>query len=108
VEQLLVLQHAHVPLRGPATPDGHQAGLVEAVDHEQQDRDVEKREPERDRRRVEPTEAPHSAASLCFSWLRWKRTIGTTSTRSSTTATADATGQSRFEKNSPQSVLPII
>src|SRR5690606_439505 len=106
--QPLVLEQAPIPFRRPTAPHRHQLRLVEAVDHQQQDRDVEEREPEHDRGDIEPAEAFHRAASRCFSWFRWNKTIGTTSTSSSTTATAEATGQSRLLKNSPHSVLPII
>src|SRR5690606_14610647 len=108
VENTLVLKQRAVPLRRPSAPHRDQLRLVEAVDHQEQDRDVEKREPERDRGGVEPAEASHRAASRSFSWLRWNSTIGTTSTSRRTTATADETGQSRLAKNSNQSVLPII
>src|SRR3546814_17377834 len=40
--------------------------------------------------------------------MRWNSTIGMTSTSSSSTATAEDSGQSRLLKNSLHSVLPII
>src|SRR6185312_7806843 len=107
--QALIFKQGSVPFRRPAAPHRNQLGLVEAVDHEQQDWDVEKRKAERDCRGVEPGEAgSHRPASRSFCCWRWNRTIGMTSTSSSTTATAEASGQSRLLKNSLHKVLPII
>ncbi len=61
---------------------------------------VEEHEAEHHRDEIEQAEAPHHFASRRRAWVFWKSTIGTTRMMRSTMATALATGQSRFWKNS--------
>src|SRR5690606_12760074 len=76
-------------------------------DDERQDRDVQEREPEHERRETEHGNAPGHVAA-CALRVRCRNTSGTTSSSRSAIATALATGQSRLLKNSVHSTWPII
>ena len=98
-------------LRREAAPDRHEPRLVERVDDQRQDRDVQEREAEHQRRDPEPGATPAFIGAplrLGAPAQRWKIMIGITSSSSSAIATALATGQSRLLKNSVHSTLPII
>ncbi len=67
IHQALVVEQPVVPSCRPAAPHRDQLRVVEAVDHQQQDRDVEERKAEPDRRSIEPGETGlHTPASRCF------------------------------------------
>src|SRR5690606_25893301 len=105
IHQPLVRPHGRIPLQREPAPDGDQAGGIKGVDHQDDDRNVEEGKAEGQDDRIEAG-GLHRYLTFCC-WF-WKIMIGMTSTSSRSTATADASGQSRLPKNSVQSVLPII
>src|SRR6266436_2989343 len=96
-----------------AAPHRNQPRGVEGIDHEDDDRQVQKCQTEHQRGDVERGESILRAGHqpLPSSSRRCSRsynTSGPTSSTSNTTATAEATGQSLLVKNSSHRVWPII
>src|SRR5262249_42384421 len=106
----LIVEELMVPAQRPAAPHRHQPRCVEGIDHEDHDRQIQEPEPERQRGDVEAGQPglSHQCASSCRRCSGSYRRSGTTRTRSSTMALAEATGQSLFMKNSSHKVWPII
>src|SRR4029077_158974 len=108
-----VIEEFGVPAQRPAAPHRHQPRGVEGVDDEDDDRQVQKPQPKRQRGDVEPRypvdlvrhqPAPPSVRRCSRSYSN----SGGTSSNSSATAAAGAPGQSLLVKNSSHSVCPII
>ena len=87
VEERLVVQQRGVPFGREAAPHRDQPRFVEGIDDEEQDRQIEEGEAEHDRGEVEGAEALHRSRSRARACVFWKKTIGTTRTRSRMTAT---------------------
>src|SRR5690606_24168077 len=105
--QLTVVQQADIPLHRPAAPHGHQPRVVEGIDDQDDHRQVDEQQTEH-QDQVGEAPAFHSLPSSSLAWFLLNRMIGTKRIASITTASAEATGQSRLLKNSCQSTLPII
>src|ERR1700741_1909059 len=104
MEQLRVREHRRVPLerrRVVGVPDGDELRGVEREHDPRDDRHVQERQAE-NQRTEEGNGAPgfHLGARSSRPCVYWKIMIGTTSSSSIAMATALATGQSRFAKNS--------
>ena len=105
------LKNSRVPAQRPAAPHRDQPRGVERIDHQDHDRQIQERQPQRQRGGVEGRQpvqraviAPAPAGGAA---------AGRTDQRhhqqhSSTTAAAEATGQSLLVKNSSHKVWPII
>src|SRR4051794_26734183 len=102
-----------VPAQRPAAPNRDQPRVVEGIDHQDQNRQIEKRQPKRQRHDIEGrdfvrrTRHYPGLSSSCRCSRSYNKS-GATNSTSSTRATADATGQSLLVKNSSHSVWPII
>ena len=107
------LKELVIPAQRPAAPHRHQPRGVEGIDHQDHDRQIQERKPQRQRGDIEAGQAResahHQSAPPAAAAAAGHRAAGaTSSTTSSTIAAAEATGQSLLVKNSSHSVWPII
>src|SRR5690606_17808139 len=105
---LPVAQQLAVPARREAAPYRGEPRVVERVDDHGHERHVQERVAERQDGKHEVRAPPHASPAISRTRLRCSSAIGTTSSTSSRIATADASGQSLFTKNSSNSTRPIM